>query len=84
VGILSGLHHLPMLVTKRTRKGGTLYEILQKISAGRCCHNKMKLLYGKRLVKEAAIVPGNATSKIFTCIPRFVLMLIEFEYQYGT
>jgi hypothetical protein len=78
VGILSGLHHLPMLVTKRTRKGGTLYEILLKISAGRCCHNKMKLFYGKRLVKKAAIVHGNASGKISTCILKIGLILVEF------
>jgi hypothetical protein len=50
-----------MLVTKTVRKDGRSCTILQKTFAGRCYHSKMKLLYGRKLVKENAIVQGNTS-----------------------
>ena len=62
---LAGHPRLQMLITKRIRKGGSLYRILQKVFAGKCCPNKMKLLYGRKLVKRVAIAQGNDAVRAF-------------------
>lgn len=62
---LSGHHPLQMLVTKIIRSGGSLSMILQKIFAGNCCHSKMKLSYGRKLVKRIAITLGKAAMSYF-------------------
>jgi len=49
-----------MLVTKRIRSGGSLSMILLPNFAGKCCHSKMKLSYGRKLVKGIAIIQGKA------------------------
>lgn len=63
VGILSGLPRLQMLmgivVLKYIRNSGSSFMILLKVCAGSCYHNKMKLLYGKRLAKHVVMVPGK-------------------------
>lgn len=61
---LSGLHNSRVLndsfVRKRIKKNGTLFIVLEKSYVGRCCHNKMLLLSGKRLVRESVILEGKA------------------------
>lgn len=47
--------------------------ILQKIFAGKCFHSKMKLLYGRKPVKEIAIAQGNAAMAcIYEKVSQFV------------
>lgn len=76
-----GLHLLPMLrgsfVTKRCRRGGTSYVTLQKISAGKCYHSKMKLLYGKRPVKRVVMLLGEAAGYLPVFLFHFLFQLIN-------
>lgn len=64
---LFGRHHLPIprvhFARKRISKDGILCAVLQKVSAGICCHSKMKLLCGKRQVKRVVMVPGEVTDQ---------------------
>ncbi|KAG4974269.1 hypothetical protein JHK87_031090 [Glycine soja] len=54
-----------MHLTKTVRKDGSSYKVLLKTFAGICYHSKMKLSYGRKLVKGIAIVQGSTS---VTCI----------------
>jgi len=55
--------------------------ILQKTFAGICYHSKMKLLSGRKLVKENAIVQGNADA---ACIYESLFQFLDYVNQIST